>query len=97
MVINALDFVPHCYSGHDGAVINALLSAQLEKGRPTTLSLAGVDDVPSSFVNAALIALLEDFDYDFIKTHLTISEATKQAAEMIRRCFRNAVEQRQAA
>lgn len=97
MVIVALDHVPHCYSGEDGDAIAALIRPALNKGDRVTVSLSGVDDVPSSFVNAAFVSLLADFDFDFIKAHLTISDATKQAADMIHRCFRSATRQKQAA
>ena len=41
----------------------------------------------SPFVNAAFISLLENYSYDFIRTHLTIADATKQIADMIKRRF----------
>lgn len=97
MVITALDHVPHCYSAADGAVIDRLLRASLAKGDQVTLSFAGVSDVPSSFVNAALISLLDTYDFLWLKAHLSIVDASKQTADMILRCFRNAERQLAAA
>lgn len=57
------------------------------------LSLKGVGDVTSSFVNAGLVSLLGDFDFDFIKTHLSVVDSNNQINEMIHRCFKNALRQ----
>ena len=89
MVIRALDHVPHCYNAADGAVINALLRKHLSKGAAIKLSFDGVSDVPSSFVNAAIVALLTQYNEHFIKTHLTVIDATGQIGGMIRRCMAN--------
>lgn len=97
MVITALDHVPHCYSAQDGVVIARILRRRLSADGQATLSFAGVSDVPSSFVNSALVSLLDTYSFDWIKRHLTIVDATRQTADMIRRCFDNAVEQLRAA
>lgn len=91
MVIRALDHVPHCYTAEDGAVIFRLLVVRLDKERSIKLSFDGVSDVPSSFVNASIVALLERFDVEFIKSHLSIVDATQQIADMVRRCLANGV------
>jgi hypothetical protein len=92
MVITALDHVPHCYSTADGLEIARLLRRQLSAGKPVILSLAGVSDIPSSFVNAAFVSLLNNFDADWLRANLSIVDASHQAAEMVRRCLRHAIE-----
>ncbi|WP_416366288.1 STAS-like domain-containing protein [Sphingomonas aurantiaca] len=87
MVIVALDHVPHCYSHEDGAVIYGLVASALKSEQRVTLSLAGVTDVPSSFVNAALVPLLDRYEFDEIKQRLVIADATKTIADVVRRCF----------
>ena len=85
MVIYALEHVPHCYTSQDGEVIHKLISAGLSRGEQVTLSFSGVHDVPSSFVNAALVALLDNFSFDYIRGHLTILDSNPQINDMIRR------------
>ena len=97
MVIVALDHVAHCYSSADGAVIAKLLRRQLDAGRRVTLSFHGVSDVPSSFVNAAIVSLLDRYGADSLRKNLTMVDASAQTAAMIRRCLHGAMEQLQAA
>jgi hypothetical protein len=87
MVIVALDYVPHCYSAQDGAVVHRALEAAFARGDCVTLSLKGVSDVPSSFVNAALVPFVRERGADWVKENLRIVSATGQVAGMIRRCF----------
>ncbi len=97
MVITALDHVPQCFSAKDGEVIAKVLRSQLSLDGSATLSFAGVSEVPSSFVNAALVSLLDTYDFEWIKGHLAIVDASRQTADIVRRCFENAVQQLQAA
>ncbi len=62
MVIFALDHVPQCFSTQDGMVINGILRERITQDGSVVLSLKGVSDIPSSFVNAALVGLLDDHD-----------------------------------
>lgn len=93
MVIVALDHVPHCYTHEDGAVIYGLVASALTREPRVTLSLAGVTDVPSSFVNAALVPLLDRYEFDEIKQRLVITDATRIIADVVRRCFGAATRQ----
>lgn len=95
MVIRALDLVKGCDTAAEGRVINKALRKQLSKGSGVTLSFDGVFDVPSSFVNTAIVELLGDFDESFIKNHLSIIDATKPIADMVRRCLANGVRRKQ--
>lgn len=97
MVVRALDHVRRCYAPADGAVIADILRRGFSEGHRVVLSFDGVTDVPSSFVNAAFVSLLDDYPFETLKTQLTIIDATKQIADMIRRCLAIAVRNRHAA
>ena len=87
MVVRALDLVAHCYTQEDGNTIFRAISPILRKGEIVELSFDGVDTVPSSFVNAALINLLESVSFDTIKSNLRFVNTTRQINEMIRTRF----------
>lgn len=87
MVIVALDHVEQCYSTQDGEVIFGVLMRAFSQDSEVTLSFRGVSDVPSSFVNAALVPILQDRGEQWMRAHLRITAATKQVADMIKRCF----------
>jgi hypothetical protein len=91
MVITALDHVPHCYSAEDGEKLASVLRRQLACSQQVILSLAGVADVPSSFVNAAFVGLLDEFPYPVIRSKLKVIDSNPQINGMIRRCFDNAL------
>lgn len=90
MVIVALDHIPHCFSQDDGIVLHDLLAPDFASGRKVTLSFAGVEDVTSSFVNAALVPFVEEYGSATVKSQLKVVRATSQVADTIRRCFANA-------
>lgn len=87
MVIKALDHVHDCYSWDTGAVIGDMLRSAFARNESVVLSFQGVTDVPSSFVNAALISLLDSYSFDFIKAHLRVTDASHQIVDMIQRRF----------
>lgn len=91
MVITALDHVPHCYSREDGAAVFKLLWENLQTCGTVTLSMSGVSDVPSSFVNAALVPLLDTMSFEQFKQKVFIIHANRQINDMIRRCFSGSV------
>lgn len=88
-MIRALDHVSRCYSIADGTVIARVLRAAFADSDRVTLSFAGVSDVPSSFVNSALVVLLHDYPPVDLKRRLSIIDATPQIADMVRRCIAN--------
>lgn len=90
MVITVLDHIPHCYSTKDGEVIQNLLRRAFARQQRVTLSFSGVLDVPSSFINAALIPFVQERGSDWLKANLTITGVNKQITDMIRRCVANA-------
>lgn len=87
MELKVLELVPHCYTWNDGAEVAKALERAFNKNERVRLSFEGVGDVPSSFVNAAFTSLLDRFTYDFIRSHLSIVNSTRQINDMIVRRF----------
>jgi len=87
MALKVLDHLSDCYTWESGQELSKIIRAAFEKHERIAISFDGVRDVPSSFVNAAFISLLDTYPYDFIRSHLTIADGTKQIADMIKRRF----------
>lgn len=87
MDIIALEHVDNCYTWEAGEVIGKVIRVGFERGEHVTISFRGVRDVPSSFVNAAFISLLDAYPYEFITANLSIIDVTKQISTMITRRF----------
>lgn len=87
MVIRALDLVRHCYSQDDGQKVFDVLYPRLRRGERIELSFDGVDTVPSSFINTALIHLLDVLTFDTIKSNLRFVDTTIQINQMIKSRF----------
>ena len=93
-MIRIRDHVRTCSTYEDGAVIYQLIADELRAGRRVTLSFDGIKSIPSAFVNAALIKLVEEFDFDFIRSHLQIVESTRQINRLIKDRFYFATSER---
>lgn len=86
-MIRVLDFVDRCYNGEDGQVIHDIIASSLTSSGRLVVSFDGVDSVPSSFVNVALISLLDEWDFDEIKRRLSFVDTNSQINDMIRTRF----------
>lgn len=84
MVINVLDHVPRCYTYEDGRLIADQIARALRHGEPAIVSFAGVDAVPSSFVNAAFVGLLAEFPLAQIKRLVQVRNSTRQINSLIK-------------
>lgn len=87
VTIKLLDHVPHCYNAEDGQIVRDVLLKRLADDDYVTVSFEGVRSVPSSFVNTALISLLNTFSFDEIRRRLRFVDTNTQINEMIRRRF----------
>jgi hypothetical protein len=85
MVIQVRDLVPHCRSWADGDVIGCEIKRALDDDKRAIISFDGVDDVPSSFVNAAFVSLLDKYSLHFIKHHVIVRNSTAQINSLIKR------------
>ena len=94
MDLRLRDHVSRCYSYEDGRVIYDLIKPQLLAGHHVNLSFDGFTTATSSFVNAALIDLLDSLDFERIKTLLHFTNTSKQIRDMIIGRFRFEVAKR---
>lgn len=94
MVIEILNHAERCYSNDDGKIIQDVIRNHFNNNESVTISFKNISGVTSSFVNTALIELLDDFDFNFIKKHLKFSNTTKQINDMIRDRFKFEVKKR---
>jgi len=85
MVIRVRDHVQRCQSWSDGDVIGQQIKRVLAARERAVVSFDGVGDVPSSFVNAAFVSLLDDYSFDFIKRHVSVVDSTSQINSLIKR------------
>ncbi len=86
-MIRILDHVKGLATYADGEVIYRLILEEFRAHRPVTVSFQGIKSVSSAFVNSALIRLVEDFDFDFIRAHLNITDSTRQINRIIKDRF----------
>jgi len=94
MVIRALDIVETCNTANDGRHVYERLLSPLKRGERVNLSFEGVRDVPSSFVNAAIVRLLDHFEPSELRSNLILSHANSQVADMVVRCMSNGIRRR---
>lgn len=91
--IRITDHVAQASSYDDGQVIYNLIVDDVRAGRPVELSFQGLHAVPSAFINAALIQLVESVPLSQIVRSLQITNSTKFINDMIRRRFAFVAEQ----
>jgi STAS-like domain of unknown function (DUF4325) len=84
MVIRILDHVAQAATYADGEKIFTLIADPIRRRDHVTLSFDGIDAVPSSFINAAVVRLVEVVGIDVIKTHLGVVDSTRQINNLIR-------------
>ena len=87
MVIRILDHVKTASTYEDGEVIYRLINGPIHEGEAVTVSFDGVLAVPSAFVNAAFVRLVESTPIDRIRNCLRIQDSTRAINELIRRRF----------
>lgn len=87
MKINILDYVSQCYTQTDGEVIADVINSCLKNNEKAIVSFSDIYAVPSSFVNAAFISLLDEFTFDEIRAQVMFVNTTKQINEMIKKRF----------
>jgi len=86
-LINVLDIVDQCSSPENGEILHRVLKERLFAGERVALSFQGVSSVSTSFINTALIELLEEFDFEVIKSKLSFTDTNRIINETIKRRF----------
>lgn len=87
VAIRITDHVKQASTYLDGQVIYNLIANQVAHDHPVEVSFAGIHAVPSAFVNAAFLQLLETVSIDKVKRNLRIVDSTKFINELIKRRF----------
>lgn len=91
MVIIIKNHVSMPSSYADGEKIFNLIYPEIDKNESVSVSFDGIDSVPSAFINAAFIRLLERFSFEHIKNYLKITDSTHHINTLIRNRFAFAV------
>lgn len=95
--IRVLDRVAQCSSYEDGERIFRLITAALDNEErldsKVEVDFEGVRSVPSAFVNAALVQLLDRYSFDYIRSHLNVVGSTRQINDLVKRRFEFALRQ----
>lgn len=87
MVIYIAETVEYCYSNEDGEVIYRMIEDELSAGRVATISFKEVGAVSSNFISSALLPILDDHEFEWIKENLKIIDSTKYINDLIKRSF----------
>lgn len=93
-LVNVSSHVKHCYSNSDGEKIYNILYPKLKNEVKMNLSFINITSVTSSFVNSALIELLDEFEFDYIRRNLRFSNTSHQINDLINERFKFEVEKR---
>ncbi|NVO05244.1 MAG: STAS-like domain-containing protein [Rhodoferax sp.] len=87
VTIRIADHVKQASTYDDGQVIFNLIADKLGKDDQVAVSFEGIQAVPSAFVNAAFLQLLEVATLDTIRRKLSIQDSTKFINDLIRSRF----------
>ena len=87
VAIRIIDHVKQASSYDDGQVIHDLIVDNLSHGTPVQISFVGIQAIPSAFVNAAFLQLLETFPIEKVRSNLIFVDSTKFINELIKRRF----------
>ncbi|KAA6450325.1 STAS-like domain-containing protein [Bacillus swezeyi] len=93
-IIRVINHVERCYSNEDGQIIFDIIDEKFQKKEKVTLSFAGINGVTSSFVNTALIDLLNKYDFDYVKRNLKFIHTNRQINASINERFKYEVKKR---
>lgn len=91
--VRIIDHIQHPSTYEDGQVIFNLIAKEVRDGNPVEVSFEGLHAVPSAFINAALLQLVETVPLRQIFTALRITHSTKFINDMINRRFAFVAEQ----
>ncbi|CUH46338.1 STAS-like domain-containing protein [Ruegeria atlantica] len=84
MVVYIRDIVDGCDTNAQGAVLSALLDANLSKMQSVTLDFTDVFNVTSSFVNTAFVDLMDRHDLAQFKQHVKLRNVNRQIATLVK-------------
>lgn len=87
VTVHIADAVKQASSYDDGQVIFDLIAPAIINGDRVEVSFKGIPAVPSAFVNAAFVRLIEVTSFDQVRKNLVITDSTKYINDLIRDRF----------
>lgn len=92
-IINILEIVgsPLCVSADDGQLVHDKIKPLLQSGKCIKVSFAGVTDIISAFLNAAIGQLYGEFTEERIRELLSVQDMTPDDMDLLRRVNDNAL------
>ncbi|MGL4819846.1 MAG: STAS-like domain-containing protein, partial [Bacilli bacterium] len=75
--------IPSAYSNEDGYIVRDEILKHIQKNNVVILSFQGISFASSSFINSAIIELLDYVDLTTLKTHLKIVHSNSQINKLI--------------
>jgi hypothetical protein len=76
---------PYCVSSSDGLAVHDCVAEQLRKGTDVVVSFAGVEEITSAFLNAAIGQLYGEFPEEAIRDHLHVIGADRDHLVLLKR------------
>lgn len=92
IVIRVFDIVdgPLCISAEDGQAVHDKIAPFLRDHKPIVISFAGVTDIISAFLNAAIGQLYGEFSESLIRELLTVRDLAPDDLDLVKRVNSNA-------
>jgi hypothetical protein len=87
MVVVVSSHVRNASSYEDGEVVFRVILPLVKAGEKVVVDFSGISSVPSAFVNAAFVRLLEHVSFDQVKRTLSFTQSTRQINQLIRSRF----------
>ncbi len=87
VIIRIRDHVTQASSYDDGQIIFGLIAKPVAAGDTVEVSFDGITAVPSAFVNAAFLQLLEVAPIEKVRERLRFSNSTRFINELIKNRF----------
>jgi hypothetical protein len=87
MVVTVTKYVNSASSYEDGDVIFRLILPMVKAGEKVIVDFSGITSVPSAFVNAAFLRLLEHVPFSQVKRTLSFTQSTRQINQLIKSRF----------
>ena len=87
MVVTVAKHVKSASSYEDGDVIFRLILPLVQAGEKVVVDFSGITSVPSAFVNAAFVRLLEHVTFNQVRNTLSFTQSTRQINQLIRSRF----------
>ena len=87
MVIYVKEFVTSCDTNSQGDQLRNKIINHLKKNTKVTVNFSGINNVTTSFINSALISLIDDYDLLTIKERVIIKKVNRQVGDLIRKRF----------